>query len=238
MINMVNHRERNINLAKNFMDCCWNDKDLNSLTEFMGKETIIQSPVKFSIGHQSFRNVMDVWLRAFPNIQYKQTEIAVHDSCIELEWEVNGTHLGDFFSISPTGKSITYKGITKLSFTNGRLLHYGADVDVKKIMNQLVDYGLRHTTEQTSQNVYGIVNDLLGINLTNRQIECIALSMLHMSSKEIASTLSIAYSSVQTHLKRAYEALGVSNRKMLVDYAINQHLVEFLIRIGLFLRKK
>ena len=235
---MLHDRESEIKQARDLLNACLNDKDLDSLPQFVKKETIIQSPLRSCVGLDSFKGLADVWLKAFPDIQCKEKKVSVHDDCIRIDWEVTGTHLGDFLSISPTGKSVVFQYPTKFSFVDHHLLTYASYTDVKGITNQLIDYGLEYVANQTSHDIYRIINTPLGVNLSNRQIECVALSMLYLTTQKIANILDIERGTAQKYLDRAFEVLGVSNRNMLFDFAVNQHVVELLLRIGLFLRNK
>ena len=235
---MISHREPDVKRARELLNCCLNDKDLNSLSQFMGKEVLVESPIKFSVGLDSFKGIADVWLRAFPDLEYKEKNLSVHENFVQADLELKGTHLGDFLSLSATGKSVSFKSTARISFTNGQLLHYVANTDVKKITEQIICYGLEHAADQTSEDIHHVVNTLLGTKLSRRQIECVSLSMLYLSTKQIANTLGIDHDTAQTHLNRAFGILGVTNRGMLFDYAISQHVVELLTRLGLFLKNK
>ena len=230
--------KKSITLAGEFMDCCWNDKDLNSLDQIIHTETQIESPVSFSAGCDFFLNIMQMWFRAFPDIRYKQKNITYHEGKIFIEWECRGRHLGEFYSVAATGKPIIYSGQTQLSFIDGQLLTYHADVDVKQIIDQITVPGfVLPERKKTVDSPYNIVKQIIDVHLSKRQVECISLAMLHMSAKEMAKILGIESNSVNTHLKRAYALLDVANRHGLVDYAIANNLIEFLLRIGITLRK-
>jgi DNA-binding NarL/FixJ family response regulator len=53
--------------------------------------------------------------------------------------------------------------------------------------------------------------------LTRREREITSLAATGLSNKEIAETLVVSARTVENHLQRAYEKLGISSRAQLAD---------------------
>ena len=218
------------------MSLAWKDKDANSLNNMMTQNAIIESPIGCSIGAKFLKGNLKVWFRAFPELSYKENELSIHKNEVLIDWEVKGRHLGEFYSISATGKPIIYQGTTQLVFLHNKVVKYKANVNIQEIIAQLSNPGTTSIFNNKSDDISLIVKQILGVNLTRRQIECLALSTINMTVKEIGALLSIESSSVQTHLQRVFELLDISNKKMFMSYAIEHNVIELLIRIALFLR--
>ncbi|OOF21507.1 hypothetical protein BZJ17_09305 [Salinivibrio sp. IB574] len=223
------------------MNRVWNDKVTEAVTDVMTAHTVIESPLQLSVGSDSFCKTLRVWLRAFPTLEYKESRVITRQNKIVIEWTAKGKHLGEFLGVSATGKGIVYRGRSQLTFDRNRVSHYASVVDSQSILSQLMG-GYTTSSEplklrSASEDLYAVILQLLSPFLTQRQIECLSLSTLSLSVKEVAATLNIKESSVQTHLKRAFELLNVSNKKMFMVYICENNTIELLIRMGLYLKQ-
>ncbi|EPO2955362.1 ester cyclase [Vibrio cholerae] len=223
------------------MNLVWNDKMTEAVTEVMTSHTVIESPLQLSVGSNSFCETLSVWLRAFPTLEYKENRVITRKNHIVIEWTAKGKHLGEFLGVSATGKDLVYQGSSQLTFVNSKVSHYASVVDSQSILNQLMG---RYTTRteplkprSASEELYAVIPQLLSPFLTQRQVECLSLSTLSLSVKQVAATLNIKESSVQTHLKRAFELLNVSNKKMFMAYICENNTIELLVRMGIYLKQ-
>ncbi|MBC8944372.1 MULTISPECIES: ester cyclase [Xenorhabdus] len=229
-------REKNISNAKYFMHEVWVLKNpTDKSIKMMDNDTIIESPTGTSVGIDSFITLLKIWYRAFPYLVYRENNISAHNRDIIIDWEIEGEHLGEFYSISATGKKVNYRGTTKIVFTDGKIIHYHTKTDIKNIILQLTNSSYSPVFDIKNIEVYNLINQILGHQLSYRQIECLALSTLNTSIKDIARLLSIENSTVQTHLKRAFEVIGISNKKMLMEFIIECHAIEIMVRVGLLI---
>jgi len=71
----------------------------------------------------------------------------------------------------------------------------------------------------------GDSNSMLGVPLTNREIEILKLISLEYSGKEIGEELFISPSTVETHRKNLIKKLNVKNTIGLVKYALKHNLI-------------
>ncbi|WP_353056636.1 ester cyclase [Vibrio sp. SCSIO 43169] len=235
------HRQPCVQTARQLMNRIWNDKVTAAVTDVMTSHTVIESPLQLSVGSDSFCETLRVWQRAFPTLEYKENRVTTRHNNIEIEWSAKGTHLGEFLGVSATGKDVIYQGRSQLTFVNNKVSHYASVVDTQGLLSQLIGRNASSSEpvkpSSASEELYAIIPQLLSPFLTRRQVECLSLSTLSLSVKEVASTLSIKDSSVQTHLKRAFELLNVSNKKMFMAYICDNNTIELLIRMGLYLKQ-
>ncbi|QUM84367.1 ester cyclase [Moritella sp. 28] len=234
---MSTYKDGLINDSRQFMELIWSEKNVNDIPNIMSHNTIIGSPVKLSVGYEPFINTLNSWFRAFPVLNYKENSIDFFEDSIIINWECRGKHLGEFLSVSATGNSIFYEGETKLTFQDKKIINYQADVNMNKLINQIshADLSSQYITNDNI-NFYKVINKIWNKNLSNRQIECLSLSTLNITTKGIAKLLCIGASSVDTHLKRAFYLLGISNKKMFMSYIIENNTIELVVRIALHLR--
>lgn len=227
---------RNTDQMRDFMNGIWNKHELVRISEQMTHNSIIESPVRYSIGSVAFKNIMHIWLRAFPNIRYTEQSFLIKDDTLLLKWSARANHLGEFYSIAPTGKEVQYGGLTKFTIRDGLICSYSAVVNVRGIISQLTSPDEVNLSSNLIDSLYGAVRTVLDKKLSDQQIKCLALSCLNISVKEIAQFLRIEKSSVLTYLHRAFCTLGVYNKKMLIDFAIERNAFELLNRIATTLK--
>lgn len=232
-----NYLDMDIGNTRNLMESVWNDKRVDYICEWFDPNVIVESPVRSASGIRSLQQIFQFWFRAFPNIHYKEKAILLNDNEIIISWSAQGEHLGEFYSIAATGNMINFEATTHLFIVNKKVVHYHTVINIQDILNQLIQSSISMISDSSNQRLYIIINKQLRINLSTRQLSCVALSCLNMSVKEIASELLIQDSSVQTHLKRAFLTMGITNRKMLISYAINNQVIDILVRIGLSILK-
>ncbi|MEZ6938735.1 ester cyclase [Aeromonas sp. S12(2024)] len=231
-----------VHTARELMNKVWNDKAPEFVKDVMTPTTTIESPIKLSVGPDSFCNTLKVWQQAFPTSLYKEDSITTYHNEIVIEWTTKGKHLGEFLSISATGKDLVYQGSSRFTFIHNKISHYSSVVDIQGILGQLMGISLAQyeniNLRSPLEDLYDVIPKLLSPFLTRRQIECLSLSTLNLSVKEVATILKIKDSSVQTHLKRAFELLNISNKKMFMTYICDNNTIEVLIRMGIYLKKK
>ncbi|WP_275370787.1 ester cyclase [Xenorhabdus bovienii] len=234
---IFNQKEINIIQARDFMnEILVSKKTTDILRQMIQKDTIIKSPIGTYVGVESFIALLKIWYRAFPNLVYKENNLYVHNENIIIDWEAEGKHLGEFYSISATGKQVTCQGTTEIVMIDGKIIDYHTKINIQNIISQLIGLPCSPTLDIRNIEIYNLINNILGYQLSCRQIECLSLSTLNTSIKDIARLLSIESNTVKTHLKRAFEIIGISNKKMLMEFIIERQAIEILVRLGLFLR--
>ena len=228
----MKHRDPNARLARNFMEHVWLERVQEGLDEFLSHQILVKSPLKQSVGVDTLTNAFSVWFRGFPNLSYREKKFNISNDKVDIEWEVEGNHLGEFFGFSPTGKPIQYSGTTELVMFDGRIQTYSADVQIGAVIEQISS----HTpivVENVSDDTYIRLNHILGLSLTKRQIDCLALNCLRCDNTLILSKLNIKYTTFRTHIERILPTLGLTSRKDIFDWAMSNHILELLIHIGL-----
>ena len=60
--------------------------------------------------------------KGFSQVLFRNVSlVAASNDQFFLEWEMSGTHTGDFFEIPPTGKKIEVKGLDAISIESGKI---------------------------------------------------------------------------------------------------------------------
>jgi steroid delta-isomerase-like uncharacterized protein len=67
-------------------------------------------------------SVLAVYIRAFPDLRYTGETIA-EDNRAAFVWTMHGTHRGTLMRIPPTGRTVEVRGVSLLTFNDGKITH-------------------------------------------------------------------------------------------------------------------
>ena len=228
----MKHRDPKIRLAKNFMEHVWLERSHEGLDEFLSPKVLVKSPVKQNVGVDTLESAFSVWFRGFPCLRYREKKIQIIDDRVNIDWEVTGNHLGKFFGFTATGKPVQYSGNTELVMFDGKIHLYSADVKLSSVIQQISPDAIV-TPPTAGDDIHMRVNQILALNLTKRQIDCLALLCLRCDNSIISSKLNISYNTFRTHIERTLPFIGLSSKKEVFDWALSNHVLELLIHIAL-----
>jgi len=215
------------------MSHVWHDKDYRNMENFLDPQLMVESPVRQCVGANHLSDAFSIWFRAFPDMQYKEEDIHLYHNRVLIEWLVEGNHLGEFMGISATGRKVSYKGTTILSMSDNIIQLYKADVSLSPLIEQISPRCDQTIVYQEKEDMFSHFNRIVGVNLSRRQIECLALICLGNNNKAISSQLGIRYSTFRTHMERALPILGLSSTKEVFNWAFSVRILELLVHIGM-----
>lgn len=120
--------------------CCINPL-LKSITraldELLDPSVIIHSLLGDFKGPKAMKEVVQAWLKGFPDLQV-QNEIAISENdLVSIQWKAKGTHRGEFKGRKPTGKPVSYNGVTVYRIKKGKIVEYWAYIDMQHLLNQI-----------------------------------------------------------------------------------------------------
>ncbi|APS84665.1 hypothetical protein AVM71_16280 (plasmid) [Piscirickettsia salmonis] len=214
MINKIYGKARNKKeIITDFSNDCWNGKVLGVIDDVLTPQTIVESPIKVTTGACNFKNLISLWVDAFPDLVYIQDEILYdcYANRVVCRWKVKGIHAGDFYGIPATNRRIDYRGTTFFTVINGKIVNYYADVNLQDIISQINDQNKIKTNAVESANDYlcKTIEQLIGYSLSRRRIECLSLYLMRMTKVKIGEILFISENTVKTHISQTLDAMNV-----------------------------
>ncbi len=72
----------------------WVKKDITAIDEFMDPNCMIHSPLGDYIGQYAMKNVMEAWIKGFPDLKVENLITISEKDRVVLQWKAYGTHLG------------------------------------------------------------------------------------------------------------------------------------------------
>ena len=96
-----------------------------------------------SLAHELFANPRGVtsfvvrFLSAFPDLQHTIEEMLMEDQRVAVRFSARGTHRGRWLEFEPTGKSISYTGVTLARIEDGRITSHQTWWDEWGLLRQI-----------------------------------------------------------------------------------------------------
>ncbi len=124
-------------IAEDYADRIWNKKDLSAIDDYLDKAVVIHSLLGDYHGIEAMKEVVRAWFKAFPDLIVSNiAEIGEKDTIV-LHWKAQGTHRGEFKGRAPTGKKVSYAGVTIYRIQKHKIVEYWAYLDMQHLLGLL-----------------------------------------------------------------------------------------------------
>jgi len=102
----------------------WNSHDIEKVLNFYSSEYVGEDVGQASLlhGHEGLRAMLEMYWRAFPDLQFAVMEAVVQDSRVAIVWVAEGTHQGTIMNIPPTGHRVEVRGVSIINVKDGRVV--------------------------------------------------------------------------------------------------------------------
>ncbi|MDQ4026017.1 MAG: ester cyclase [Actinomycetota bacterium] len=101
---------------------------------YVGHDVASPEPIR---GPEGLKQQVKGYRDAFPDLQLTIEDQVAEGDKVATRWTATGTHRGDLFGMSPTGKQTTVGGITIDRFTGGKIVESWDNWDALGLMQQL-----------------------------------------------------------------------------------------------------
>ncbi len=133
--------EQNNAIAIQFFDSVWNKGDFSVLETLIDPQADDHSTVggkpKMEKGSASFQAIVSMFRQAMPDIHLTiNDEIYAGDKVVH-RWTLVGTDTGGLMGNPPSGKELTFTGITTVRMKNGKIVERWANTDELGLLQQL-----------------------------------------------------------------------------------------------------
>jgi steroid delta-isomerase-like uncharacterized protein len=124
-------------IAEEYANKVWNHKEINTVDQLVHPDVLIHSLLGDFKGTKAIKEVIKTWLDGFPDIRVHNDLVITENDLVSIQWSVTATHKGEFKGVKPTGKSVTYSGVTVYRVKNGKIVEYWAYIDMQHLLDQL-----------------------------------------------------------------------------------------------------
>jgi steroid delta-isomerase-like uncharacterized protein len=113
----------NIRLARRWFEEVWNQRRTNTIDELLTDESVCHSESETLRGPQEFRDRNHaVFLSAFPDLRVTVEGVVGEGDDVVVRWVFTGTHGGDTLGFPSTGRSVSFRGMTWIRFSGGKMV--------------------------------------------------------------------------------------------------------------------
>jgi steroid delta-isomerase-like uncharacterized protein len=124
-------------IAEEYANQVWNDKEISAVDRFFHQDVVVHSLLGDYHGTKSMKTVVEAWLKGFPDLRVDNDIIISENDLVSIQWRARGSHLGEFKDRKPTGKPVSYSGVTVYRFKNNKIIEYWAYLDMQHLLSQI-----------------------------------------------------------------------------------------------------
>lgn len=111
--------------------------DVAAIDKYYATDYIENFPAPgLPLGLEGVKKYVLVLRSAFPDFKYTVEDTIAEGDKVMARVTARGTHRGEFFGISPTGRQVTWAEIHIDRFANGKLVEHWALMDHLRILQQ------------------------------------------------------------------------------------------------------
>ncbi|MDP9021282.1 MAG: ester cyclase [Actinomycetota bacterium] len=122
-------------LVSRLVEEVWNRGDYGVVDELIADDYVGHpSEVR---GTEGYRQFFMALRRAFPDLEFTIDDQVADGDKVVVRWTARGTHDGEYFGISPTGRAGVITGIEVLQFADGKATACWGEVDQLGLLQQL-----------------------------------------------------------------------------------------------------
>ncbi len=128
--------------VRNFIQKVWNEKDFDSLSQFVSSEYTVYRDTSDpwegkTLNHSEFKMRLTYSFDSFPDINF-DIKTAISDGAfVALVWVMTGTNTGHIGDFPPTNKKIQAEGVTIYHINDGKICGHTQVYERTTIMKQL-----------------------------------------------------------------------------------------------------
>ncbi|HVK12656.1 MAG TPA: CHAD domain-containing protein [Gemmataceae bacterium] len=118
----------NADLARRWMDEVWNQRRTETVHELLTPASRCRSETGVMTGPDEFlERAYGPLTAAFPDVRVTVEGTVSEGDQVVVRWTATGTHTGDGIGLPPTGRKLTFRGMTWVRIENGKMVE-GVDV--------------------------------------------------------------------------------------------------------------
>lgn len=116
----------------------WANKDVGSIDRYFAQDARVHTSLGDAEGTEYMKGVVGKWIEALPDMEVTWKDSVCQGQKVVARWSSTGTHTGEFLGYAPTGKKVSYNGVTIYGLNEtGKIEDYWAFVDMEGLRKQL-----------------------------------------------------------------------------------------------------
>jgi steroid delta-isomerase-like uncharacterized protein len=129
----------NKQIVHRFMEECWNQGKLNTVSELFTANCRLHDPVfpHLTSGADNLRNHIESCRRGFPDLKFTIDDTISERDEVVIHWTGHGTHKGQFLGLPPTNKKATVSGTSIFRLEGSKIAEEWSHWNLMSMMEQL-----------------------------------------------------------------------------------------------------
>lgn len=124
-------------IAEDYTNTVWNVKEIGVIDRLIDQDVLIHSLLGDFRGTQAMKEVVQAWLKGFPDLSVSNDLVISENDLVSIQWKAKGTHKGEFKGRKPTGKQVSYSGVTVYRIKHEQVVEYWAYLDMQHLLSQI-----------------------------------------------------------------------------------------------------
>lgn len=130
--------ETNIALLHQYIQAVWDNGHVEALDDYLAPHyRRHRSPNTPSLTRDGQKQLLLAFRASFPDIKITVEDIIASDDRIAFRSTMQGTHLGAFLGIAPTGKQVTFSLLDIIRIEDGKFVEQWGGPDTFNLLQQL-----------------------------------------------------------------------------------------------------
>ena len=115
--------EDNKTIGKRWINEIWQEASSAAINELFAADfTYNYVPPGSEPNREGYKKSINEYHVGFPDIQFTIDDVVAEGNKVAVHWSGRGTHQGEYWGIAPTGKPITFQGISILQIEDGKIV--------------------------------------------------------------------------------------------------------------------
>jgi steroid delta-isomerase-like uncharacterized protein len=124
-------------LAERVWDEVWHKGDLDRMDALFAADFVRHDPGRDLQGVEQNRQFVASLRAAFPDGRFTVEDLIEEGDKVVVRYRFNGSHLGAFQGMAPSGKQVSYTGILIYRVKDGRIAEQWTQIDLMGFLRQL-----------------------------------------------------------------------------------------------------
>ena len=131
--------EANKAIARRWAEEVWGKADVSVAEQLAHPDITVDYPLlpETVHGSEAFKQVLAMVKGAIPDVHGSVDELIAEGDKVVIRWTVGGTQRGAFGAIPPTGRSVSWTGISICRLVDGKVIEDRGEEDALGLMQQL-----------------------------------------------------------------------------------------------------
>ncbi len=129
--------ENNKLLAHRVWEEVWHQGQLNRIDELFTPDFVRHDPGRELHGTEQNRQFISSMRTAFPDVHYSVEDQIAEGDKVVVRYRFQGTHLGPFQGMPPTGRQVAYTGILIYRMIDDKIAEQWTEFDLLGFLRQL-----------------------------------------------------------------------------------------------------